>query len=316
MTDRSVPPPNILIKTGAPSSTIDESFSNAYKADNSKEREEELSLPSMALSNNGCLKFVMIGNPQDKRNLTLEDFQRVVRSLFDVNHFEFRNKKLDVTIPNDCLLRYIAQCHDVSNLVIEIVKFAKPYESVKEGIDNNSTIPRENNDNKHDGSFAKLSNTCHTEDPQVKVKSLTKLLHSSKFLRKIDIGDHEKSSEALPATGICNGLLKPKNTVGIFSIPGVTPPKGVFSSRKRNPVNKKKGNPLKRLVIAAAIINISKFSSMVARCCQSLERLLIFAAISCMGDAIVMGVSEDDPYGFGSSTTSTTKFFTSLHCAT
>lgn len=194
---------------------------------------------------NNKKKFVMVGNPHDKRNLTLEDFQKVVRSLFDVNHFEFRNKKLDVTIPNDCLLRYIAQCHDVSNLVIEVVKVAKPYETAREGVDISTTLG-EINGNNYGRSFAKLSNTSHTEDLKAKVKSPVKLPHSSKFLRKIDIGDHEKSLEALPATCIYNGLLKPKNTVDIFSMPEVTPPQGVFSSRKRNPVSKKKGNHLKR----------------------------------------------------------------------
>ncbi|KAI9583806.1 hypothetical protein GQX74_005554 [Glossina fuscipes] len=191
---------------------------------------------------NNKKKFVTVGNPQGKRNLTLEDFQRVVRSLFDVNHFEFRNKKLDVTIPNDCLLRYIAQCHDVSNLVIEVVKVAKPYESAREGIDNSSN-PREINGNNYDRPFVKLSNTSHTEDLQVKVKSQIKLPHTSKFLRKID---HEKSLEALPATCIYDGLLKPKNTVNIFSMPEATPSQGVLTSRKRNPVNKKKGSHLKR----------------------------------------------------------------------
>lgn len=43
-----------------------------------------------------------------------------VRAAFGIYNFEFRNKKIGFNIPDELLLQYLAQRHDLTNFVIEI----------------------------------------------------------------------------------------------------------------------------------------------------------------------------------------------------
>jgi len=43
-----------------------------------------------------------------------------VRAAFGIYNFEFRNKKIGFNIPDELLLHYLAQRHDLTNFVIEI----------------------------------------------------------------------------------------------------------------------------------------------------------------------------------------------------
>ncbi|XP_018789698.1 PREDICTED: uncharacterized protein LOC108969442 isoform X2 [Bactrocera latifrons] len=65
-------------------------------------------------------KLLMIGVPEENRNLNIWDLRNVVRAAFGIYNFEFRNKKIGFNIPDELLLHYLAQCHDLTNFVIEI----------------------------------------------------------------------------------------------------------------------------------------------------------------------------------------------------
>ncbi|KAH8380420.1 hypothetical protein KR009_010660 [Drosophila setifemur] len=65
-------------------------------------------------------KLLMIGVPEENRNLNIWDLKNVVRAAFGIYNFEFRNKKIGFNIPDDLLLHYLAQRHDLTNFVIEI----------------------------------------------------------------------------------------------------------------------------------------------------------------------------------------------------
>lgn len=47
-------------------------------------------------------------------------FLFTVRAAFGIYNFEFRNKKIGFNIPDELLLQYLAQRHDLTNFVIEI----------------------------------------------------------------------------------------------------------------------------------------------------------------------------------------------------
>ncbi|KRK00802.1 uncharacterized protein Dyak_GE21191, isoform C [Drosophila yakuba] len=65
-------------------------------------------------------KLLMIGVPEENRNLNIWDLKNVVRAAFGIYNFEFRNKKIGFNIPDELLLHYLAQRHDLTNFVIEI----------------------------------------------------------------------------------------------------------------------------------------------------------------------------------------------------
>ncbi|XP_050336657.1 uncharacterized protein LOC126763326 isoform X5 [Bactrocera neohumeralis] len=65
-------------------------------------------------------KLLMIGVPEENRNLNIWDLRNVVRAAFGIYNFEFRNKKIGFNIPDELLLHYLAQRHDLTNFVIEI----------------------------------------------------------------------------------------------------------------------------------------------------------------------------------------------------
>ncbi|XP_037935563.1 uncharacterized protein LOC119669650 isoform X1 [Teleopsis dalmanni] len=65
-------------------------------------------------------KLLMIGVPEENRNLSIWDLKNVVRAAFGVYNFEFRNKKIGFIIPDELLLNYLAQRHDLTNFVIEV----------------------------------------------------------------------------------------------------------------------------------------------------------------------------------------------------
>eukprot|EP00099_Drosophila_melanogaster_P012583 NP_001286905.1 uncharacterized protein Dmel_CG42676, isoform F [Drosophila melanogaster] len=65
-------------------------------------------------------KLLMIGVPQENRDLNIWDLKNVVRAAFGIYNFEFRNKKIGFNIPDELLLHYLAQRHDLTNFVIEI----------------------------------------------------------------------------------------------------------------------------------------------------------------------------------------------------
>uniref|UniRef100_A0A1A9WCY8 Regulatory protein zeste n=1 Tax=Glossina brevipalpis TaxID=37001 RepID=A0A1A9WCY8_9MUSC len=65
-------------------------------------------------------KLLMIGVPEENRDLSIWDLKNVVRAAFGIYNFEFRNKKIGFNIPDELLLQYLAQRHDLTNFVIEI----------------------------------------------------------------------------------------------------------------------------------------------------------------------------------------------------
>ncbi|XP_068143402.1 uncharacterized protein [Drosophila tropicalis] len=65
-------------------------------------------------------KLLMIGVTEENRNLNIWDLKNVVRAAFGIYNFEFRNKKIGFNIPDELLLHYLAQRHDLTNFVIEI----------------------------------------------------------------------------------------------------------------------------------------------------------------------------------------------------
>ncbi|KMY96957.1 uncharacterized protein Dsimw501_GD13650, isoform B [Drosophila simulans] len=65
-------------------------------------------------------KLLMIGVPQENRDLNIWDLKNVVRAAFGIYNFEFRNKKIGFNIPDELLLHYLDQRHDLTNFVIEI----------------------------------------------------------------------------------------------------------------------------------------------------------------------------------------------------
>ncbi|XP_017472359.1 PREDICTED: uncharacterized protein LOC108363498 isoform X2 [Rhagoletis zephyria] len=71
-------------------------------------------------------KLLMIGVPEENRNLNIWDLRNVVRAAFGIYNFEFRNKKIGFNIPDELLLHYLAQRHDLTNFVIEIGQVFDP----------------------------------------------------------------------------------------------------------------------------------------------------------------------------------------------
>ncbi|XP_053953995.1 uncharacterized protein LOC128860468 isoform X3 [Anastrepha ludens] len=71
-------------------------------------------------------KLLMIGVPEENRNLNIWDLRNVVRAAFGIYNFEFRNKKIGFNIPDELLLHYLAQRHDLTNFVIEIGQVYDP----------------------------------------------------------------------------------------------------------------------------------------------------------------------------------------------
>ncbi|KAL9909460.1 uncharacterized protein ACN427_004618 isoform 1-T3 [Glossina fuscipes fuscipes] len=71
-------------------------------------------------------KLLMIGVPEENRDLSIWDLKNVVRAAFGIYNFEFRNKKIGFNIPDELLLQYLAQRHDLTNFVIEIGQVFDP----------------------------------------------------------------------------------------------------------------------------------------------------------------------------------------------
>ncbi|XP_011183715.1 uncharacterized protein LOC105212976 isoform X3 [Zeugodacus cucurbitae] len=83
-------------------------------------------------------KLLMIGVPEENRNLNIWDLRNVVRAAFGIYNFEFRNKKIGFNIPDELLLHYLAQCHDLTNFVIEI---GQVYDPCKENFTSIASCP-------------------------------------------------------------------------------------------------------------------------------------------------------------------------------
>ncbi|XP_004526881.1 uncharacterized protein LOC101461444 isoform X2 [Ceratitis capitata] len=71
-------------------------------------------------------KLLMIGVPEENRNLNIWDLRNVVRAAFGIYNFEFRNKKIGFNIPDELLLHYLAQRRDLTNFVIEVGQVYDP----------------------------------------------------------------------------------------------------------------------------------------------------------------------------------------------
>ncbi|XP_012158043.1 uncharacterized protein LOC101461444 isoform X1 [Ceratitis capitata] len=85
-------------------------------------------------------KLLMIGVPEENRNLNIWDLRNVVRAAFGIYNFEFRNKKIGFNIPDELLLHYLAQRRDLTNFVIEVGQ-ADPSDVVQDNglVDSSST---------------------------------------------------------------------------------------------------------------------------------------------------------------------------------
>ncbi|XP_037818138.1 putative mediator of RNA polymerase II transcription subunit 12 isoform X2 [Lucilia sericata] len=116
-------------------------------------------------------KLLMIGVPEENRDLSIWDLKNVVRAAFGIYNFEFRNKKIGFNIPDELLLQYLAQRHDLTNFVIEIGQVFDPCKDNYHALISNCFSCRCGSTQKqaldlHEPSKTTATNTANNGQPQ------------------------------------------------------------------------------------------------------------------------------------------------------